>query len=145
MRRASIVVTLVLAAGAGATAQQPARVAPPGANPCASPVNEIVAENCKPGNDSTEWDINGNGDPTIQGFATDISVNKGERVEFKIKTDAGDYRIDVFRMGWYGGRGARKVATLKPAATLPQTQPECLHDYATRLWDCGNWAVSASW
>ena len=145
MRRASIVVTLVLAAGAGATAQQPARVAPPGANPCASPVSEIVAENCKPGNDSTEWDINGNGDPTIQGFATDISVNKGERVEFKIKTDAGDYRIDVFRMGWYGGRGARKVATLKPAATLPQTQPECLHDYATRLWDCGNWAVSASW
>jgi hypothetical protein len=145
MRRASILVTIVVAGGAGLLAQQPARVAPPGANPCASPANEIVAENCKPGNDSTEWDINGNGDPTIQGFATDISINKGERVEFKVDTDARDYRIDVYRMGWYGGKGARKVATLKPSATLPQTQPECLHDASTRLWDCGNWTVSASW
>ena len=144
MRRASVVITMLVAGSAGLIAQQPARTTAP-ANPCAAPVNEIVAENCKPGHDSTEWDINGNGDPTIQGFATDISINKGERVEFKIATDAGDYRIDVYRMGWYGGKGARKVATLKPSATLPQAQPECLHDASTRLWDCGNWAVSASW
>ena len=45
--------------------------------------NKIIAENCKPGNPSTEWDINGWGDPTIQGFATDISYNLGQTAEFK--------------------------------------------------------------
>ena len=29
--------------------------------------NEIVLENCKPGNDSREWDVNADGDPSIQG------------------------------------------------------------------------------
>jgi hypothetical protein len=41
-----------------------------GAASCTNPANRIVAENCKPGNPSTEWDINGSGDPHIQGFAT---------------------------------------------------------------------------
>jgi N,N-dimethylformamidase beta subunit-like, C-terminal len=121
----------------------PAQPAP--RDPCSAPANDVVRENCRPGNDSTEWDINGNGDPAIQGYATNISVNKGEKVDFKIRTDAKEYRIDVFRMGWYGGKGARKVATINPSAALPQQQPECLHEAATRLWDCGNWAVSASW
>src|SRR5262245_57844417 len=65
---------------------------------CANPANKIVAENCKPGNPSTEWDINGSGDPRIQGFATDISVNVGERIAFKIGSDSPKYRIDIFRL-----------------------------------------------
>jgi hypothetical protein len=36
----------------------------------------------------SEWDVSGAGDPSIQGFATDISVNKGETVSFKVKTDS---------------------------------------------------------
>ena len=112
---------------------------------CAAPANEIVAENCKPGNPSTEWDINGDGDPTIQGFGTDISVNRGETISFKIKTDAPAYRLDIYRMGYYGGMGARNVVTIKPSVPLPQTQPECLNDHTTRLYDCGNWNVSAAW
>ena len=32
----------------------------------ASPKNSIIAENCLPGNDSTEWDVNADGDPSIQ-------------------------------------------------------------------------------
>ena len=31
-----------------------------------SPKNSIIAENCLPGNDSTEWDVNADGDPSIQ-------------------------------------------------------------------------------
>lgn len=64
---------------------------------CADPKNRIVEENCKPGSPATEWDINGAGDPSIQGFGTDISVNVGERIEFKVKTDAPDYRLDIYR------------------------------------------------
>ncbi|MQA29460.1 MAG: hypothetical protein GEU82_06425 [Luteitalea sp.] len=114
-------------------------------DPCATPANRIIAENCKPGNDSTEWDINGYGDPTIQGFPTEMSVLPNETINFKIETPATRYRVDVFRMGYYGGKGARKIATLQPVTALPQVQPECVHDYATRLYDCGNWAVSATW
>ena len=46
--------------------------------PCDVPANAIVAENCLPGN--TDWDISGAGSDNIQGFATDISVNRGETV-----------------------------------------------------------------
>ncbi|MGH9584180.1 MAG: N,N-dimethylformamidase beta subunit family domain-containing protein, partial [Bryobacteraceae bacterium] len=115
---------------------------------CGNPPNAIVAENCLPGNDNSEWDIhsaNPAGDPSIQGFATDISVNRGSTVYFKIKTNAKAYTIDIYRMGYYQGNGARKVASISPSVPLPQTQPACLSDTSTGLYDCGNWAVSASW
>ncbi len=111
----------------------------------AQPVNSIVRENRLPGDPPTEWDINGWGDPTIQGFGHDISINRGETIFFKIKTDSTDYRIDIYRMGYYGGMGARRVDTIKPSVKLPQHQPEGMRDETTRLYDCGNWAVSASW
>lgn len=116
-------------------------------NPCSSPANAIVAENCLPGNPSSEWDIgpNTSGDPTIQGFATDISVNQGGTIGFKIKTDAKAYTMNIYRLGYYGGLGARKVATITPSVPLPQTQPACLSDTSTGLTDCGNWAVTATW
>ena len=110
-----------------------------------TPDNRIVQENRLPGSPSTEWDINGPGDPTIQGFGHDISINCGETIFFKIKTDSTDYRIDIYRMGYYGGMGARLVDTIEPSVELPQSQPEGIRDPATRLYDCGNWAVSASW
>ena len=107
--------------------------------------NAISAENGKAGNPPGEWEVGGAGDSNIQGFATDFSVNHGETVSFKIKTDAAAYRIDIYRLGYYGGLGARKVATIQPSAVLPQNQPACVSDASTRLVDCGNWAVSASW
>ena len=107
--------------------------------------NDIVEENRLPGDPPTEWDINGWGDPTIQGFGHDISINRGETIFFKIKTDSTNYRIDIYRMGYYGEMGARRVDTIEPSVKLPQHQPEGLRDEATHLYDCGNWAVSASW
>ncbi|MBE2224280.1 MAG: DUF4082 domain-containing protein, partial [Anaerolineae bacterium] len=112
---------------------------------CDSVNNEIVCENAKPGNPASEWDIVGAGDLSIQGFATDISVNQGQTVHFKIDTDASDYVLDIYRMGFYNGQGARKVATVQPSVTLPQNQPACLEDTTTGLIDCGNWSESASW
>jgi hypothetical protein len=113
------------------------------AQTCAAPANEIVAENCRPGTPASEWDVSGAGDASIQGFTTDISVGRGGPVTFKVDTDAGDYRIDIYRMGWYGGDGARLVATVQPSGA--QDQPPCEEDAATGLVDCGNWAPSASW
>ncbi|MQA29461.1 MAG: hypothetical protein GEU82_06430 [Luteitalea sp.] len=128
-----------------AQSRQGAANAVPARDPCAAPPNRIIAENCKTGNDSTDWDVHAAGDPTIQGFSTDVSVNVGQTASFKIKTHSPRYRIDIYRSGWYGGKGARLVATVRPSAPLPQTQPECIGDPVTRLLDCGNWNVSASW
>src|ERR1700709_1360 len=50
--------------------------------------NAIVSENNLAGTPASQWDINGAGDFSIQGFATSISVNKGGTVHFKIKTTA---------------------------------------------------------
>jgi len=112
---------------------------------CAAPPNPVVAENCLTGNPASEWDVSGAGDTSIQGYATQISVNRGTTVSFKVNTAAANYRFDIYRMGYYGGTGARRVATVQPTATLPQAQPACLTEPATGLIDCGNWSVSGSW
>ena len=72
--------------------------------------NEIVIENQKPGNPQSEWDVT-NYDTRIEGYAAQFSVNKGEDVQFKVESDAA-YQIDIYRLGYYGGDGARKVATI---------------------------------
>ena len=94
---------------------------------------------------SAVWDVNGAGDESIQGFASDISVEPAEKLLFKIKTLSVQYRIDIYRLGWYGGAGARLVDTVLPSAQLPQAQPPCESEEATLLYDCGNWEVSATW
>ncbi|AMA61177.1 hypothetical protein BCCGELA001_10900 [Bradyrhizobium sp. CCGE-LA001] len=103
----------------------------------------MVLENQKAGNPQSEWDIVGAGSSNIEGFATDISINRGNRVDFKINTNSSNYRIDIYRLGYYGGMGARKVATIQHMGV--QNQPTPLRDAATGLVDAGNWSVSASW
>src|SRR6266850_1592117 len=112
---------------------------------CILPKNPIEAENCLPGSPLSEWYVVGAGSANIQGFSTDISVNPGQTVYFKIKTDARAYLINIYRLGYYQGADARKVATVLPSVPLPQTQPPCLTNNSTGLTDCGNWAISASW
>src|SRR5689334_13039934 len=112
---------------------------------CSAPQNPVEAENCLPGNPQSEWYVLNAGSPSIQGFTTDISVNVGQTVSFKVATNASAYTIDIYRLGYYQGNGARKVVSITLSATLPQTQPPCLTDSGTGLTDCGNWAVSASW
>ncbi|WP_199752749.1 N,N-dimethylformamidase beta subunit family domain-containing protein [Actinoplanes sp. ATCC 53533] len=113
------------------------------ADACAPLLNPVACENTKPGTPRSTWDVSGAGSAALQGFATQMSVNVGETVNFKIKSTATSYRLDVYRMGWYGGNGARLVATVNPVGR--QTQPACLSNSGTGLVDCGNWAVSASW
>ncbi|WP_167402632.1 N,N-dimethylformamidase beta subunit family domain-containing protein [Micromonospora viridifaciens] len=105
--------------------------------------NPIVCENELPGTPADEWDIQGAGDETLQGFATDISVNVGGTVSFKVDTTAATFGIEIYRLGWYGGNGARRVDVI-PTVT-GHRQQACRVDAATELRDCGNWTVSTSW
>jgi hypothetical protein len=116
------------------------------ADPCGPTGNKVACENSKPGTPRDVWDMGQTaGDDSIQGFATAISVAPGGTIGFKIDTDASSYAITIYRTGWYGGDGARQIATVAPFAHLPQTQPSCIYDATTQLTDCGNWALSASW
>ncbi|HVQ92614.1 MAG TPA: DUF4082 domain-containing protein [Mycobacteriales bacterium] len=121
-----------------------------GAAACAAGSNPIVCENSQPGD--TGWDVGGGGDPSIEGFATAMSVNAGQTVSFKIRTMSlvneeqqvlQNYSIDIYRLGWYGGLGGRKM-TPSPTPTL-RMQPSCVTDANTGLVDCGTWGVSATW
>ena len=102
---------------------------------------QIVAENALPG--TSAWEIDGNTSTNIHGYAVQFSVNHGERVDFKIDTYADDYRLDIYRLGWYGGLGGRKVATVQP--TYLDEQPDPLLHLDTNTVDASNWRVSASW
>src|SRR4051812_16351394 len=99
----------------------PAAVAAPCDTPIVSPV---ACENTKPGNPESEWGITGAGSGTIQGFATQMSVNVGETEGFKIDTPATSYRLDVYRMGYYGGAGGPLLPPPSPPPNhTPPPQP----------------------
>src|SRR5215470_11005161 len=120
--------------------------APPAAatGPCDPPVtNKVACENTQPGVPESTWRVQ-DIDDTIAGYPTEISVTPGQTVAFKVKTNALSYRIDIYRLGWYGGDGARSMGTVNVSHGSAQVQPACLTD-ATGLVDCGNWATSATW
>jgi hypothetical protein len=107
--------------------------------------NEIVAENQKPGNPESEWGLASGPSSNIEGYATSISVNIGQEVDFKINTDSTHYRIDIYRLGYYGGDGARLVTSIDHQANLPTVQPAPIVDLSTGLVDAGNWSVTDVW
>jgi hypothetical protein len=114
--------------------------------------NAIVTENLNAGVPAATWDIPNNfdgtyGDKSIQGFGTDISVNKGSTISFKITVTSGadkTFGIKIYRIGYYQGNGGRLITDLGSAFT-GITQNACVFDNTTGLTDCGNWATSASW
>ena len=122
-----------------ASASHAARQAP------ASCANPVACENQLPGTPQSVWDVGPDDGTTIEGFADPFSVNIGQSINFKIKSLASSYAIDIYRMGYYGGDGARLVTSITPDIAASQAQPPCDVNTATGLVDCGNWSVSATW
>src|SRR6202045_3886518 len=85
--------------------------------------NAIVTENQLPGNPTSQWDLSGPGSTTLEGFATDISVNHGSTVNFKIKSGTTNWRIDIYRLGYYQGNGARLITTIRKSSAQSQPAP----------------------
>lgn len=108
----------------------------------ASAPNAIVLENMREGTPQSVWDLMDGPSSAIEGFTTDISYDLGATVSFKINSEASDYRIEVYRLGYYGGDGARLVGVVDHTATSVIVQPDALRDAATGLVDAGNWAVT---
>ncbi|WP_247369031.1 MULTISPECIES: DUF4082 domain-containing protein [unclassified Bradyrhizobium] len=112
------------------------------------PTNSIVLENQKPGTPKSVWQIQpGDNSTQTQGFTTAISTNVGGAVQFKINNLTGNpnYHVDVYRLGYYGGNGARLVTSLQHQGAAAVVQPAPLTDPSTGLVDAGNWSVTDSW
>jgi hypothetical protein len=103
----------------------------------------IIAENALPGTPQSVWDLNGTASDNIEGFAAQFSIDHGQTEQFKVNTDASAWHIDIYRMGYYGGDGARLITTI--TSHQAQNQPDPITDLNTGLVDAGNWSVSASW
>ena len=107
--------------------------------------NEIVLENQKQGTPESVWQLSGPPSSSIEGFTTDISTDIGQTVDFKINTASSNYRIEIYRIGYYGGDGARLVDTIQHQSGISTNQPSPLTDPTTGLVDAGNWSITDSW
>ena len=69
--------------------------------------NAIQLENAQPG--TKDWQARLGGDIGIYG--SQITAGPGDSIDFHVST-ANRYRIDVYRLGWYNGDGARLMTCL---------------------------------
>ena len=92
--------------------------------------NDVSTENAKAGSPPEDWDSYRSTE--IEGFTTEFSVLPGATVAFKIKTASTNYRIRIYRLGWYDGLGARHIADVTPSVSLPQNQPAPVTNAADR-------------
>lgn len=103
--------------------------------------NAIQIENSNPG--TPGWNdfsavLN---DTTLSGYGSKISVNHGDSIDFYVTTIASSVSIDIYRTGYYGGVGARKLTSLGSFPGVQQPIPT--PDPVTGLITC-NWSKTAT-
>ncbi|WP_010582462.1 N,N-dimethylformamidase beta subunit family domain-containing protein [Schlesneria paludicola] len=90
----------------------------------------IARENAQPG--ATDWQLtrvrldstHGFRTPWIEGYCSKQSVAAGDSIDIMVSTDPPrPFKIEIFRTGYYGGRGARLMTTLGPFAGIKQPTP----------------------
>lgn len=90
----------------------------------------ITQENALPG--SLNWQltrvrVDGKNfrSPWIEGYCSRQSVLAGQTLDIMVSAKpARKFQLEIFRLGYYGGRGARKVHELGPLQASTQTTPE---------------------
>jgi hypothetical protein len=87
----------------------------------------IQLENARPG--TTAWRLSNPAEyGEVEGYASLTSVNRGKAINLFVNTHEPSYTIEVYRMGWYGGAGARLVVgpIERPGTVqaIPEPDPE---------------------
>ncbi len=63
--------------------------------------------------------------PWIEGYCSETSVRAGDSLKIFVSTNPpSPFRIDVYRLGFYGGMGGRHLTTLGPFQGTTQPDPE---------------------
>jgi hypothetical protein len=131
-RRPVLAALLAFLALAGCTSEHPAAAPPatsapthPAAAPAATSAAFPAAEERTKRGDPTWSDIQTGAQHDVEGYTDLDSVLPGQRVRVFVSTIAHHVRVRAYRMGWYGGPGARLVwqsaqlpARLQPAARV---------------------------
>lgn len=95
--------------------------------------NPIIAENELAGDSS--WRLsNAAQNHEIEGYASAVSAAPGEEIRLFVSTADSRYTLEVFRMGWYGGSGARRMTPAIERAGRRQLTP--FPDPATSMVEC---------
>jgi hypothetical protein len=95
--------------------------------------NPIAAENARPG--TRDWQLTRPATQReIEGYAAATSVARGGTIALYVNTRAPAFVLEVFRIGWYEGLGARRV--FGPLDVPGTVQPEPKMDAETGLVDC---------
>jgi hypothetical protein len=116
----------VLDASTGAVVSQVASVSVP-------PPNPVAQENRRPG--TTAWQLTHPADNRqIEGYASLTSVPDGGTIDLFVNTQDATYSFNVYRMGWYGGRGGRQVLKVKHLPGVRQVTPTA--DPTTGIIEC---------
>ena len=90
----------------GATLLAPAALARPAAG-----LTAVAAENALPG--TTSWLAPLSQEREIEGYTSEISVAPGDTLHLHVSTSPdAHYRAVVYRLGWYGGAGARLLTCI---------------------------------
>lgn len=76
----------------------------------------LVEENARPGAPPAEWVIPPGAAPAgypapIEGYADKVSYAHGDELTLHVSTSAPTFRADVYRIGYYQGNGARRIAS----------------------------------
>jgi hypothetical protein len=80
---------------------------------------------------------------TIEGYPTQSSVRPGECLELCVSTrPAARYRVLVYRLGWYGGVGARALAACPAAGDLQGAPREVPKPRPGPQIDAARWPVT---
>lgn len=108
---------------------------------CGIDDNPIQAENCLMGDE--DWMINpaaAANDHQVEGYASATSVNAGQIIRFHINslTENQTVSIDIYRLGWYGGVGARKWTEEPILVPDVDTKPYPVPNSQTGRAEC-NW------
>jgi hypothetical protein len=87
----------------------------------------IESENKKPG--TTDWQLTfvnsiNYRSVMIEGYCSQTSVKAGDSIDIFLSADPPtDVSIDIYRMGYYGGKGGRHITRLGPFAVEAQPTP----------------------
>ena len=125
---------------AGASSGSPASTAlPPTTAANANPAQWLIDENAKAG--AADWTVPDNSATwaKIRGYATATSAQRGDTVGLRVSTEAPVWSVDAYRVGWYGGSGARLIWS---SESLPgERQDPAVKDPATLGWTAP-WATN---
>src|ERR1044072_2387412 len=112
--------------------------------------NRILIENLLPG--TTDWLISVKQDtcslpdhrfcrrPQVEGYVSQTSVSQGDSLNLYVSTSpSSQFTIDIYRMGYYNGKGGNLKKSIGPLTGIEQHNAE--PDPKTNFLEC-KWALS---